>query len=432
MGHLMQSSSVIVGEEKDRGTRKQIKRKSIREIEHENSLVSKNLKVTIYKTVILPIVLYGCETWTLTLREEQRLRVLENKVLRKIFGAKRDEVTGFLIMAPKKSQMQAKRRFQYSPSKVKQALDAINKGKHVSTGSKQFRVPRTTLQNKLIGKSPTEIIEHSDTQSILGAEVEKSLVDWILTCADIGFPIDKEGLLSTVKKLVDDSKFKTPFINNRSEKKCYYSFMVRHPNLSQKHAEYVNKARGTVTEEKIGNCFTEVSDLLGDNVEILQERKRVFNMDETYFFITPKGDIIIISPRGMHVYDEHINLDKENATLFSVNGEGDKANEMSPGSNTESYPAFARIGLKENPGKNLNQVTCPEWDSNLGHLVSWPDALTVTPQVWTWSHVTLHPSQFCRENQIILVTLFPNSMHILQSLDVVVFGPMKKKWGKDY
>ncbi|KAJ4426192.1 hypothetical protein ANN_27001 [Periplaneta americana] len=57
-------------------------------------LLSKNLKVRTYKTVILPVVLYGCETWTFTLGEEQRLRVFENKVLRKIFGAKRDEVTG--------------------------------------------------------------------------------------------------------------------------------------------------------------------------------------------------------------------------------------------------------------------------------------------------------------------------------------------------
>ncbi|KAJ4451174.1 hypothetical protein ANN_02616 [Periplaneta americana] len=57
------------------------------------SPLSKNLKVRIYKTVILPVVLYGCETWTLTLREEQRLREFENKVLRKIFGAKRDDVT---------------------------------------------------------------------------------------------------------------------------------------------------------------------------------------------------------------------------------------------------------------------------------------------------------------------------------------------------
>ncbi|KAJ4432257.1 hypothetical protein ANN_20874 [Periplaneta americana] len=59
-----------------------------------SSLLSKNLQVRIYKTVILPVVLYGCETWTLTLREEQRLRVFENKILRKIFGVKREEVAG--------------------------------------------------------------------------------------------------------------------------------------------------------------------------------------------------------------------------------------------------------------------------------------------------------------------------------------------------
>jgi hypothetical protein len=48
----------------------------------------------IYRTIILPVVLYGCETWSLTLREERRLRVFENSVLRRVFGSKRDEVTG--------------------------------------------------------------------------------------------------------------------------------------------------------------------------------------------------------------------------------------------------------------------------------------------------------------------------------------------------
>ena len=57
-------------------------------------LLSKKLKVKTYKTIILLVVLYGCETWSLTLREEHRLWVFENKVLRKIFGAKRDEITG--------------------------------------------------------------------------------------------------------------------------------------------------------------------------------------------------------------------------------------------------------------------------------------------------------------------------------------------------
>jgi hypothetical protein len=56
--------------------------------------VSKNLKIRIYKMIIFPVVLYGCETWSLTLREEHRLRVFENRVLRRIFGPKGDEVTG--------------------------------------------------------------------------------------------------------------------------------------------------------------------------------------------------------------------------------------------------------------------------------------------------------------------------------------------------
>ena len=59
-----------------------------------SSLLSKKLKVKIYRTISLPVVLYGCETWSLTLREERRLRVFENRVLRRLFGPKRDEVTG--------------------------------------------------------------------------------------------------------------------------------------------------------------------------------------------------------------------------------------------------------------------------------------------------------------------------------------------------
>ena len=57
-------------------------------------LLSKKLIVNTYKTIMLPVVLYGCETWSLGLKEEHKLRVFENKVLRKIFGAERDKITG--------------------------------------------------------------------------------------------------------------------------------------------------------------------------------------------------------------------------------------------------------------------------------------------------------------------------------------------------
>jgi hypothetical protein len=55
-------------------------------------LLSKNLRIRVYKTIILPVLLYGCGTWSLILREEHRLRVFVNRVLRRIFGPKRDEV----------------------------------------------------------------------------------------------------------------------------------------------------------------------------------------------------------------------------------------------------------------------------------------------------------------------------------------------------
>jgi hypothetical protein len=58
-----------------------------------SSLLSKNVKIKIYRSIILPVVLYGCETWSLTLREDRRLRVFKNRVLRRMVQSKRDEVT---------------------------------------------------------------------------------------------------------------------------------------------------------------------------------------------------------------------------------------------------------------------------------------------------------------------------------------------------
>jgi hypothetical protein len=59
-----------------------------------SSLLSKNIQIKIYRSIILPVVLFGCKTWYLKLREERRLSVFENRMLRRIFGPKREQVTG--------------------------------------------------------------------------------------------------------------------------------------------------------------------------------------------------------------------------------------------------------------------------------------------------------------------------------------------------
>ncbi|KAJ4435491.1 hypothetical protein ANN_18107 [Periplaneta americana] len=98
---------------------------------------------------------------------------------------------------------------------------------------------------------------------------------------------------------------------------------------------------------------------------------------------------------------------------------------MNLGSNTESYPAFAHIGLRENPGKNLNQVTYPDRELNPGHLVSRPDALTVTPQKMI--EILLPTIRIGCETMIIIsIPFLAKMITVIASLDLVHNDPRKR------
>ncbi|KAJ4431596.1 hypothetical protein ANN_20195 [Periplaneta americana] len=229
----------------------------------------------IYKTVILPVVLYGCETWTLTLREEHRLRVFENKVLRKIFGAKRDEVTG------------------------------------------EWRKLHNTELHALY--SSPDIIRNIKSRRLRWAgHVARMGESSVL----VGRPEGKKDLLG------------------RSRRRWEDDIKMDLREVGYDDREWINLAQD-------------------------RDQWRAYKFD-------PNHRAILKSPVTFVYYFHDFETMSTRAESL-----------MSLGSSTESYPAFARIGLRENPGKNLNQVTCPDRDSNPGHLVSRPDALTVTPQVWT-------------------------------------------------
>lgn len=101
----------------------------------------------------------------------------------------------------------SKARFQYSPAKVNQALNAISEGMPVAKASRTFAIPRTTLRNKISGKSLRES-KHCGFEIHFCKKVEEQLLEWILTCAKMGFPIDKRGLLTSVQKLVRGAMLK--------------------------------------------------------------------------------------------------------------------------------------------------------------------------------------------------------------------------------
>jgi len=311
-------------------------------------------------------------------------------------------------------------------------------GISTSKASQMYHVPRTTLRNKCSGKSPELSIGHSGTISILGEEMETTLVQWILSCARMGFPVGREGLLSSVKKLVDEANIKTPLAHNRPGKKWFYGFLNRHKILTQKHSEYVNRARGSVTEAKIKNWFKEIYELLGEDASILEEPYRIFNMDEICFNLAPKGELII-GARGQNVYDEHTNSDKENVTtLFGTNALGIWAPcitifkyERIPAALVKAAPPGWGIGKSETGW--ITGETFFEYITNI-FLPFLIEANIQRPVIVFLdghkSHLSLHLSKFCRENGLILISLYPNSTHILQPLDVAVFGPLKGRWKK--
>ena len=113
-----------------------------------SKLPSKNLKIKIYRTIILPVVLYACETWSLTLREERRLRVFGNRGLRRIFGPKRDQVTGEWRKLHKKEPYDL-----YSSSNVTWMMESrIVRG----AGHVAFMGAYRILMRKHEGKRPLE------------------------------------------------------------------------------------------------------------------------------------------------------------------------------------------------------------------------------------------------------------------------------------
>lgn len=213
-------------------------------------------------------------------------------------------------------------RFQYSPNKMARAIEECRQGMHIRQAATRFNVPKSTLWNKLKGIVPTQSVGFSGFKSILGDDIENALEEWILKCSRMGFPITKNKLLDSIKKIVTSRNLTTPFKNGKPGRSWYYSFLKRHRKIAQKHAEYVNAGRGSVTKEKIEEWFDNVKNNLKEDFEILKEPSRVWNMDETSFNLAPSGQLIL-AERGATVYSKHSKSDKENiTTLVGVNAEG--------------------------------------------------------------------------------------------------------------
>lgn len=251
----------------------------------------------------------------------------------------------------------------------------------------------------------------------------------------MGFPINKDCLTHSVKQIVETEKLPNLFKNNVPGRKWFVGFLKRHPRIGQKKAEHLCKARAIVTENSIRSWFSNITQEFGENLEILQEDRRVFNMDETAVYLSPKGGLVL-SERGKSVYDVAGNEKENVTTLFTVNAAG----EFAPPLTLYKYERLPKICFQSASkdwglGKSENGwMTCETffvYITNIFHPFLLKSGIQLPVIVFLdghVSHMSIHLSNFCKDKQIILCCFPPHATYILQPLDVSLFFPLKQRW----
>lgn len=330
-------------------------------------------------------------------------------------------------------------KLKYSEEQMSLAINAVKQGMPVSTAAKTFKVPRTTLLDKKSGRTP--IYRKMGPPSILSLLEEEILVNWIFLMTQKHQPVTKEQVLDSVQLIIKQEKRKSPFTDGRPGKKWFTSFLKRNPQVTSRIAQNLTPARESVTEEKIRRWFREIHEYLRSEnlLDVSKDPTRVFNADESAFFLQPKGEKVLAKKGEKSVYIAGTNDDKENLTvLVTANGQGDFAPPMII-FKYERIPAHIAAGVNKEWGLGRSETgwmcgsTFFEYITNV--FVPWLDKNRVKRPILLFidghvSHMTYNLSHYCKQNKIEVIALYPNSTHLIQPMDVAVFKPLKTYWKK--
>ncbi|XP_068084186.1 tigger transposable element-derived protein 2-like [Anabrus simplex] len=330
-----------------------------------------------------------------------------------------------------------KKIWNYPEESMLNAIQDVKRGVPIATAAKQHGVPRITLMYKAKGKSP--IARRKGPCSTLNSEEEKTISDWIVSVAKSGFPVSKDDVLDSVQQLIKELKRENKFVNDRPGRTWFSSFLRRNPKISSRVAQNLTSTRAAVREEGIQNWYREVEIYLKDKglFSVLQDPTRVFNADESAFFLNPKGSKVLAQKGDKSVYQQVNPDEKECLTvLFTGNADGQLAPplvvfkyERIPQDLANSVPKEWGIGKSETGW--MTGALFYEFIANV--FYPWLVEKKIQLPVFLFidghsSHLTLHTSRFCDEHGIIVIALLPNATHLLQPMDVAVFRSLKMHW----
>jgi hypothetical protein len=309
----------------------------------------------------------------------------------------------------------SKKIFKYSQEDLTRALNAIKNGTPCATASKLYKIPRTTLIGKIKGIYPEEC--RSGAPSVLTANEENILSEWIINMGRMGFPVSKDQLLDSVSLLVKNLGRSNHFTNGRPGRHWYELFSKRHPDISERIAQNLCASRAAVTKSKIQNWHKEVEDYFISSGINITDPKRIFNTDESAFFLSPKGRKVLAKKGSKSLHDRSGD-DKECLTVLIT---GNAAGQLAPPMVMYSYERLPKHIVSHVPkgwgvGKSksgwMTSESFFEYITNIfypwlvSENVEFPVILYLDGHK---SHVTLPLTDFCRQKQIVYYRIPPTS-----------------------
>lgn len=330
--------------------------------------------------------------------------------------------------------------YNYSEDAMKRALLEIRENQMKVREACRVFGARSTVQDRLAGKNMAgTALRKTGPAPIMSREGEQKIANWLLDIARCGFPINKSDLIDTVTKIAKDSGKLHLFKNQKPGQKWYLNFLKRHPEISLRSAENINKARALVTEESIRKWFQDLQLFLQENnlADVLEDPRRIFNGDESGFSLCPKSGKVLAPKGWKNLYVITSGKEKENVTVFLIFNVDGKV--------CPPFVVFPYI----RPPRALVANMPPTWilgRSDKGWMTAEAFFEYISDDFNKWliqegipkpvivfidghkSHMSLPLSEFCDSNGIILYALPPNTTHMLQPADVSVFRPLKQEW----
>lgn len=328
------------------------------------------------------------------------------------------------------------RKFAYKKEHVKLAVEELVNGASVAKIARKYNIPESTLRDK---KNCKYADKSPGPATVLSSEEESDLVSWIFHCHNLGFPVTKRQLLESVQLLCDYDNKQTPFVSNMPGRSWFNGFLQRHPEISQRIAENITLSRAKVAEYNIREWFAEITKYFTSQDILSIHPSRIFTAHENCVPLNPKPLAALTPEDCKNVFNINSNKKEDVTVLIAANAEGTLApplvlfaGKSLPKDAVRLSPVNYSLGFCENgwmSAKNffeyVTNVFYP-WLEESG--IELPIILYIDGHS---SHITLPLSQFCAEKNIVLVTLFPNAIHILQPLEVF-FRPFKVSWEKSF